>query len=424
MPEDFEISKIKAGKPKGSSHVNVNPTIDAPKTQGGDTPAKQTLNRIAKPVKLKEANFSPAASVMFAQKGTLARVGIQNAPAAKSPASSSKLPKMMTGPKTARSYARRLARITPAHSVQRTTQGTSLPGANFMASETKNEDVKLTKTHREAFRAVRAKADSGDIGAKLHLDKMVAASGLGSKKDLDAHITHGKKMGYINEDTEVKKWPQGPNNTDPLASTEMKSAMASASMKTLKQNLQWALKKDNLDHTVDPDTGEAQEQLAGAPYNKSDNAAAVDTEELLQHQHKTGEYKFESEAKSYQGKEGPLEGGGMHSKGGQKHLKMLKDREEKLKLKKKFESEEPIEEISDELLYRAQSKATHLRDKASTQKKRALTSFAKTSGNRSGAKWDNYVKHSDETTKRHNQALKFWRARGRQGSFKPHKEVD
>jgi len=346
MPGPLEISKIKAAKPtSGKSHVNVNPTIDTPKTQGSNfTPASATLNRTSKPPSLKslknsnthggsfdkeqgdrrwrrksgvEEGFTPAASVKFAQSGTLPRAGIQKAPAVKLP-TTKQLPKMMTGPKTARSYARRLARITPANSVQKTTQGTSLPGANFMASETKNEDV------------------------------------------------------------EVKKFPQGPNDLDPLATTELKSAMASASMKTLKQNLGYALKKDDPDHNVDPE-GAVMDQLAGAPYNKSDGGPNVDTEELLAQQHKTGEYKFEST--------------------------------------------EPIEEVSDELLYRAQSKAQHLRDKASTQKARSITRVAKT-GNigANTPEWKSYVKHSDETTKRHNQALRFWRARGRQGSFKPHKE--
>jgi hypothetical protein len=192
----------------------------------------QTLNRTSKPVKLKEANFSPVSSVKFNEKGTLPRAGVEKAKAPARAPSSDKLPRMMTGKKTARSYARRLARITPAHSVQKTTQGTLLPGANFMASETKNEDV------------------------------------------------------------EIKKFPQGPNEVPPLApTTALRSAMASISMKSLKQNLQWALKKDDPGHNVDPE-GEVMNQIAGAPFNKSDNAAAVDTEELLQQQKSTAEYSF------------------------------------------------------------------------------------------------------------------------------------
>jgi hypothetical protein len=157
------------------------------------------------------------------------------------PAQATTLPRVrsMTGPKTARTLrgGGRAMSNTPVGSVQRSTQGGSLPSTQFMASVSRNEETEVDES--------------------------------------EAPIN----------------FPQGPLEIDPVSGDELQRAMASASLRTLRQSMKWALQKDTPGHNVDPE-GQVQAQLAGAPYNKSDNAHAVDTDELIAHMKSTSNYSF------------------------------------------------------------------------------------------------------------------------------------
>lgn len=176
----------------------------------------------------------------------------------------------MTGKKTAVRHVNR--RYVPAHSVQRTLQGRSLPTAGIQASSTRNEGMDLSvRDSRSPEEKERIKSNLKTLTQKIRLKQRANFTSTGKPRMKAEEVNEMKTQ-------DSQAFPIGPVDDAPQDPAKFGRSLASKSMATLKQDLSYALaNKDAPGQSVDPD-GPVKDQLLGAPYNKAKDLSVDDVD--------------------------------------------------------------------------------------------------------------------------------------------------